>query len=63
VNVRLLLDENLSERLLPLLADRFPASTHVRLIGLNGAEDRVIRGQLRSAGCTAVVSHTSCCLA
>jgi len=39
VNVRLLLDENLSERLLPLLCNRFPDSSHVRLIGLVGAED------------------------
>ncbi len=33
---QLLLDENLSERLLPLLIERFPGSTHVRLIGLGG---------------------------
>jgi predicted nuclease of predicted toxin-antitoxin system len=36
---KLLLDENLSERLLPLLIDRFPSSTHVRLVGLGGASD------------------------
>jgi tetratricopeptide (TPR) repeat protein len=35
----LLLDENLSERLLPLLIERFPHSTHVRLIGLGGASN------------------------
>jgi hypothetical protein len=39
VSVRLLLDENHSERLLPLLCDRFPDSSHVRLIGLGGADD------------------------
>jgi hypothetical protein len=38
----LLLDENLSERLLPLLIDRFPGSTHVRLVGLGGASDSAI---------------------
>jgi predicted nuclease of predicted toxin-antitoxin system len=38
----LLLDENLSERLLPLLIERFPHSTHVRLIGLGGASDTAI---------------------
>ena len=38
----LLLDENLSERLLPLLSDRFPCSTHVRMVGLGGASDTVI---------------------
>jgi predicted nuclease of predicted toxin-antitoxin system len=39
---RLLLDENLSERLLPLLIERFPGSTHVRLLGLGGASDTAI---------------------
>ena len=42
MSVRLLLDENLSERLLPLLSDRFPNSSHVWLIGLGGAGDLVI---------------------
>jgi predicted nuclease of predicted toxin-antitoxin system len=50
VNVRLLLDENLSERLLPLLSDRFPDSSHVRQIGLGGADDLVISEQARSQG-------------
>ena len=36
---RLFLDENLSERLLPLLIERFPGSSHVRLVGLGGASD------------------------
>jgi len=39
---QLLLDENLSEQLLPLLIERFPHSTHVRLIGLGGAIDTAI---------------------
>jgi len=39
---RLLLDENLSERLLPLLIERFPGSSHVRLVGLGGANDTAI---------------------
>ena len=39
---QLLLDENLSERLLPLLIERFPNSTHLRLIGLGGASDTAI---------------------
>ena len=39
---QLLLDENLSERLLPLLMERFPSSTHGRLIGLGGAIDTAI---------------------
>jgi hypothetical protein len=36
---QLLLDGNLSERLLPLLIERFPHATHVRLIGLGNASN------------------------
>ncbi len=39
---RLFLDENLSERLLPRLIERFPGSSHVRLAGLGGASDTAI---------------------
>ncbi len=48
--VRLLLDENLSKRLLPLLSDRFADSSHVRLISLDGADDQVIGERARSEG-------------
>ena len=37
--MKLLLDENLSHRLVEKLADLFPDSTHVRLVGLKSAED------------------------
>ena len=37
--VRLLLDENLSPRLLQLLTDLFPGSEHVRNVGLASATD------------------------
>ena len=37
--VRLLLDENLSERLVSALAARFPSSLHVRVLGLGGTSD------------------------
>ncbi len=47
---QLLLDENLSERVLPLLIERFPHSTHGRLIGLGGASDAVITKAIRSHG-------------
>ena len=40
--VRLLLDENLSERLVSALADCLPDVLHVRLVGLGGAHDAVI---------------------
>jgi predicted nuclease of predicted toxin-antitoxin system len=40
--VRLLFDEQLSEELVPLLADLFPDSLHVRLLGAGGAADAAI---------------------
>jgi predicted nuclease of predicted toxin-antitoxin system len=40
--LKLLLDENLSHRLVRDLAQIYPESTHVRDIGLRGAEDRRI---------------------
>ena len=48
--VRLLLDENLSERLLPALADLFPQSTHVRRLNAAGAADHSVWELARSGG-------------
>ncbi|MEP6832851.1 MAG: DUF5615 family PIN-like protein [Gemmatimonas sp.] len=42
MGVRLLLDENLSERLLPSLHDQSPGSLHVRAIDFGGATDSVL---------------------
>lgn len=39
MTVHLLLDENLSEHLLPGLTARFPGSAHVRTLGMGGASD------------------------
>lgn len=39
--MKLLLDENLSERVLAAIAPEFPGSTHVRLVGLQHADDGV----------------------
>ena len=36
---RLLLDENVSERLVRAVAARYPDSLHVRMLGLHGAAD------------------------
>jgi predicted nuclease of predicted toxin-antitoxin system len=41
--VKLLLDENLSRRLVPLLQADFPGTTQVALVGLERADDRAIR--------------------
>lgn len=38
--MKLLLDENLSRRLVPFLQDRFPGTTQVALAGLERASDR-----------------------
>jgi predicted nuclease of predicted toxin-antitoxin system len=40
--VKLLLDENLSERLLPQLQVVFPGSAHVRSLSLGGATDETL---------------------
>ncbi|PWB44064.1 MAG: hypothetical protein C3F19_02040 [Rhodocyclales bacterium] len=40
--MKLLLDENLSRRLVPFLQNHFPGSTQVALIGLEHADDRAI---------------------
>jgi predicted nuclease of predicted toxin-antitoxin system len=50
VSLRLLLDENLSERLLPLLSAQFEDPQHVRLLGLGGADDLVIWELARREG-------------
>ena len=40
--MKLLLDENLSRRLVPFLQNEFPGSTQVALVGLEQADDRTI---------------------
>ena len=48
--VRFLLDENLSERLLPALMARFPGSSHVRALGKGGAADVELWALARDQG-------------
>jgi predicted nuclease of predicted toxin-antitoxin system len=40
--VRLLLDQNLSPRLLDALTEFYPGSTHVRNVGLQAADDEAV---------------------
>jgi len=40
--MKLIFDQNLSFKLCSRLADRFPESTQVRLVGLDAADDRTI---------------------
>ena len=48
--MKLLLDENLSARLLSRLADHFPGSTHVTQLGLQGASDASVWRAARDGG-------------
>lgn len=52
--MRLLFDEHVSEALVGLLADVFPASLHVRKMGVGGGTDREIWQLARDNGCTIV---------
>jgi predicted nuclease of predicted toxin-antitoxin system len=52
--VRLLLDENLSESVLPALADLYPDSLHVRLLGAGGASDERVWRLAKEHGCVLV---------
>jgi predicted nuclease of predicted toxin-antitoxin system len=49
---RLLLDENLSERLIVALREFFPGSDHVRNLGLARADDSAVWRYARDAGMT-----------
>src|SRR5258707_6894033 len=48
--MRLLFDQNLSPRLVPLLADIYPESVHVQTIGLSQAEDQRVWDFAKSQG-------------
>jgi predicted nuclease of predicted toxin-antitoxin system len=48
--VKLLFDENLSHRLVELLREEFPGSSHVRNIGLLGAADGLVWDHARDHG-------------
>lgn len=50
----LLFDEQLSETLVSAVADLFPGSMHVRLMGKAGASDREVWDLAREHGCVLV---------
>jgi predicted nuclease of predicted toxin-antitoxin system len=52
--VKLLLDENVSRRLIPFLQEQFPGSFEVALLGLERASDLVIDKMDRTLGRRAV---------
>lgn len=41
--MKLLLDENISRRVVPFIQDLYPESTQVALVGLENTDDKVIR--------------------
>jgi len=41
--MKLLLDENLSRRVVPFIQDSYPGSTQITLLGLEQADDKFIR--------------------
>jgi len=51
-HARLLIDQNLSPRLVVLLADIFPLSTHVLHAGLDTARDEQVRAYAKLGGFT-----------
>ena len=52
--VKLLLDENLSDRIISRVADLFPDSTHFKAVGLREAEDFVVWEWAKKHGFTIV---------
>jgi predicted nuclease of predicted toxin-antitoxin system len=63
--MKLLFDHNLSPRLVKQLADLYPDSTHVYLIGMDRVDDDVIWEYARNNGYAIVskdVDHTDKCL-
>ena len=56
--MKLLFDENLPPRLVPRLADIYPASVHVRDVGLKNVPDELVWQYAQSSG-LAIVSKDS----
>ena len=56
--MKLLLDENLSDRIIPRIVDLFPGSTHVNAVGLREADDRAVWEWAKEHGCIIVSKDT-----
>ena len=56
--MKLLLDENLSDRIISRIADLFPDSTHVKAVGLREADDFVVWEWAKKHGFTIVSKDT-----
>jgi predicted nuclease of predicted toxin-antitoxin system len=56
--VKLLLDENLSDRIISRVADLFPDSTHIKAVGLREADDFFVWEWAKKHGFTIVSKDT-----
>ena len=56
--MKLLLDENLSDRIISRVADLFPDSTHIKAVGLREADDFVVWEWAKKHGFTIVSKDT-----
>ncbi len=56
--MRLLFDQNLSPRLINLLAREYPAAIHVRDVGLSAADDQVVWDYAAEHGLTIVTKDS-----
>ena len=59
--MRLLLDQNLSQRLIPRLSEHFPDSRHVKDFGLTGDDDECIWRFARDEGFILVSKDSDFC--
>ena len=56
--MKLLLDENVSDRIVQQIADLFPDSTHVKFVGLKEADDTAVWHWAKQQGFTIVAKDT-----
>jgi putative acetyltransferase len=56
--VKLLLDENVSDRIVQRIVDLFPGSTHLKAVGLKEADDSVVWAWAKQRGFTIVSKDT-----
>lgn len=56
--MKLLLDQNLSRKLVPVLEARFPDTSHVLLLGLDKSSDSEIRDYAQQHGFTLATKNT-----
>jgi len=56
--LKLLLDQNLSRKLVPYLAERYPGTSHVLLLGMSMSDDSDIWHFARLKGFTLITKNT-----